>query len=415
MIFVANVLAVNGGTTFLIRMCRELASRGVPSAVLVLRRQFDKVLLAELERYSTILWLDDFSLERGIFFRAHLGIFAPIAWKRLNVALSGFPGQIHAMGVFGLLFALRLAAHHTSARVTVGIYHQNEFIFSTPPFYFASESKRLFSGLPDANIVFFNESIRNNYSAYFKVSYAASTLVPIGVDLSRDQSTDQRSTPRRIVSVGNLEKFKAYNAHMIGVVARLVDKYPSISYDIYGTGPEESALRALASRLGVDRHVHFRGGVPYADLLKTIESAELFVGSGTALIEAAAAGIPSMVGIESVSKPETYGFLSDVKGLSYNEDNLPMPRVAMQDLVERLFTDPDYRAATAQACREKAQMFSVTSTADGFLALDKTASEDVPRLAGVRLTRIMFSLLLMALADKLKLSTAFAARRNQSF
>ena len=415
MIFVANVLAMNGGTTFLIRTCRELAKRGERSAVLVLRRHFEPALLTELEVYAAVFWLDDFLLDKGKLFRSYFGMFGFVAWARLRSALRGFGEQVHAMGVFSLLFALRLAGRRKGSRVTVGIYHQNEFVFVAPPFYFARESQRLFARLPTSNVVFFNESTRNSHREYFCADYSGSVIVPIGIDFSRIEVARKLPDSNRIVSIGNLETFKTYNAHMIGVVAKLAGKYPDLRYEIYGTGDEEPALRALITRLKVEQHVRLLGALPYAKLVKTIEPATLFVGSGTALIEAAALGVPAIIGIESIPTPETYGLLSDVGGLSYNEDNLPMPKTPMLDLVDRLLADAEYQAAMGQACREKSRMFSVAATVDGLLSLDQTASADSPRLGNWQLVRLAVSLAAMAVAHRVGMSTSFAKRRNQSF
>jgi 1,2-diacylglycerol 3-alpha-glucosyltransferase len=329
--------------------------------------------------------------------------------------LCGFGEQVHAIGIFSLLFAFRLAARRKDSRVTVGIYHQNEFAFAAPPFHFVREAQRLFAQLPAGNVVFFNEGTRNSYGDYFHRDYSGSTIVPIGIDLSSVEVTNKLADTNRIVSIGNLEAFKTYNAHMIEVVAKLVVKYPNLRYEIYGTGKEEPALRALVARLHMEEHVQLLGALPYADLVRTLETATVFVGSGTALIEAAALGVPAIIGIESIPTPETYGLLSDVGGLSYNEDNLPTPKVSMQDLVDRLLADAEYRLAMGQACRAKSHMFSVTATVEGLLSLDQTASTKAPRLSSWELVRLAISLALMALADRLGVSSAFAERRNQSF
>lgn len=319
------------------------------------------------------------------------------------------------MGVFSLIFALRLAGWRKRSRVTVGIYHQNEFIFAEIPFYFARATQRLFARLPTSNVVFFNESTRDNYGDFFNLDYSGSTTVPIGIDLSRIEVTKKSSDTNRIVSIGNLEAFKTYNAHMIGVVAKLAGKYPGLRYEIYGAGKEESTLHALIARLKIEQHVRLLGPLPYANLVETIETATLFVGSGTALIEAAALGVPAIIGIESIPTPETYGLLSDVSGLSYNEDNLPIPKISMQDLVDRLLADTEYRLAMGRACRAKSHMFSVAATVDGLLLLDQTASMKTPRLGSCELVRLAISLAAMALAHRLGVSSAFAERRNQSF
>jgi glycosyltransferase involved in cell wall biosynthesis len=415
MIFIASVLAMNGGTTFLIRTCRELAARGTRSTVLLLRPEYDAQLRTELERHAEVLCLDDFLIDRGRLFRAQLGVFGVVDWPALESTLSAADGQIHVMGVFGLIFALRLTGRRAGGRITVGVYHQNEFLFRPPPFFFAREALRLFAAMPAENLVFFNEATRRNYERFFRTDYAASTIVPIGIDLSQGVPSAEAQEPWRIVSVGNLVNFKTYNAHMIRITAQLASAYPGIRYDIYGTGPEEATLRALAAELRVGKHGRFMGAVPYADFRKVVAGAAVFVGSGTALIEAADAGVPALVGIESIETPDTYGFLSDVEGLSYNENIPEIPKQPMRALIERLFVSPADRASVSQACRVKAREFSVATTVDGFLALERSAKSVARRLGWACLVRMMASLVGMAVCERLGWVTSFRNRRDQSF
>lgn len=416
MIFIANVLVMNGGTTFLIRTCREMASRGTRSAVLLLRPEFDVQLRTELERYAEVLCLDDFLIERGRLFRAHLGVFGYVRWSVLDKVLSAFGEHIHVMSVFGLVFALRLAGRLPGKTITAGVYHQNEFLFKAPPFFFAREAIRLFSVMPAENLVFFNEVTRQNYERFFQANYSASIVVPIGIDLPHIAPFScSIEKSKRIVSVGNLVKFKTYNAHMIRLTSQLATTHPDIHYNIYGTGPEESVLRALAVEHKVEERVHFMGAVPYADFRQTIKGAALFVGSGTAVIEAAAVGVPAMIGIESIETPDTYGFLSDIKGLSYNENVPSISKYPMRMLVERLFADSAFHAAVSEACHRKAREFSVENTVDGFMALSISAKAVTRTINRLRFYRMLVSFLGMAVCERLGWITTFGDRRNQSF
>jgi len=56
----------------------------------------------------------------------------------------------------------------------------------------------------------------------------------------------------------------------IRAVAKLVDKYPKISFTIIGNGPEEDYLKKLSKKLGVMDRIHFEGRQP---LEKTLEAA----------------------------------------------------------------------------------------------------------------------------------------------
>jgi len=415
MIFVANVLLMNGGTTFLIRTCREFSNRGTKCAVILLRSEYDVKLLLDLEKYATVIRLDQYLFDKGKIFRSYLSVFAFVNWIKLESALAPFSGQIHVMGIFGLIFALRLSGRKMGDRVTVGVYHQNEFMYHSPPFFFAQEARRLFSSIPASNVVFFNDATQKNYETFFKNQYSDATVVPIGIDLRQIEFNQTTIDPWRIVSVGNLVNFKTYNEHIIRLIAKLQYKYPNIYYEIYGDGPEKANLLKLAVNLGVNDRVHFMGVLPYSEFEKAVISAKLFVGSGTSLIEAAALGVPAMVGIESLKLPETYGFLSDVKGFSYNENIPGISKQLMLPLVESIFGEPDFYASVSQACIKKSSEFSVARTVDGFLALDQTAKPIQVKVSSYNLYRMMVSLVALGVFARLGFIASFGDRRDQSY
>lgn len=416
MIFIANTLPVNGGTTFLIRACRELSRRGEKVVVLIMFPIVDAKLRAELERYALVCDLRDYLWDGGSLFRAQLMTFAPVRWDALVKLLKPFGSAVHVMGVFGVLFASRLARHMPGVCATIGVYHQNEYLFNTQNSYFLRTFRRIFKAVPASQFLFFNQANLTNYARFFGRDFSAGTIAPIGIDIAADLPPGlPASVPGKLVSVGNLVNFKTYNGHIIRIVAALADRYPELHYDIYGSGPEENDLIALAESLCVRKRIHFFGPMAYADFSHNVAQGVLFIGSGTAVIEAAALRIPAMIGIESIKQPETYGFLSDIKGYSYNEYLPDVPRIGMQDLVERILSDPAFADAVAVACREKAREFSIESTIDSVVKLTDAASVVVPGMGLVSCTRSFFSFVGVALLDALHLSSTFRNRRDQSF
>lgn len=415
MIFLANILEMNGGTTFLIRVCEALKAQGRPSAVLVLRAGGDPKLAQKLATHAQIFNLSDFQHDRGHIMRKHFGAFAPISWRRLSNALAPFGNILHAMGGFGLILGARLAAYDPNFRVTAGIYHQNEFLYEGHVL-FSNQLLELFRRIPEKNIVFFNESSRDNYAQFHAdPEYNNSTVTPIGVVLSHDNKSAPVYGSKKIISVGNLFNFKTYNAHIIRMLPKLKEEFKDVTYHLYGAGDQRAVLEALADELHVSDIVFFQGRIDYQQLDALWTDADLFVGSGTALIEAAAAGLPALVGIESIQEPLTYGFLSDVQGYSYNELIPGRPMVPMLACVQRVLRDGNEWKSVASACRAKAQEFSVQRTAADFIRLADKA-EPTPKLITTSETlRMLAGLPLLALRDKLAPETAFMHRRNQSF
>ena len=416
MIFLANVLVMNGGTTFLIRLIKERARRGQRSAVLLLSDRVDPALVETLGHDAEILRLSDFLVDRGVAARGLLGVFAPLAHRRLAKALAPFGNHIHSMGLFGSILGLRLAGGDPQKQLTVGIYHQNEYLYRPSPFHFPREVQNLFAAIPPENIVFFNESSRHNYSTHFSgADYQRSHLLPIGVTLDQEPAPLPVQPGQHIVSIGNLFPYKTYNRHIIGVVAALKERFPDIRYDIYGVGAMDEKLRSLAKTLEVDDRVTLHGPLEYSRFREVVAACDLFVGSGTSLIEAAAAKRPALIGIESIEHPVTYGYLSDARGYSYNENMPDVPKASIATMVERLFSDPIHWAQVAEDCAIKAQSFSMAVTADGLDAACAVARPIASRLSARSLTAMVLSIVAMRISEWRGRSEPFGKRHNQSY
>lgn len=413
MIFLANTLTMNGGTTFLLRLCKALSLRGERCAVLLLRDHGDSQMIAELSAHAAILRLPDFvPLPR---LPQHFGIFGRVRWNALLDALRPYGRHVHAMGVFSLLFARRLADRASSLRVTAGVYHQNEFMYDPGGLPFPAQAQRLFASLPADNVVFFNEVVRDHYADFFARDYGRAMVVPIGIELAPAPARESAPVEHLIVSIGNLVDFKTYNRHVIEMLPALVRTVGQLRYDIYGDGPEEPALRSLAERLGVAPQVRFLGRLPYARFGEVVSPATVFVGSGTALIEAAALGVPALIGIESNPNQTSYGLISHVPGLTYNEDTPSLPKRPMLPLLTDLLTDPAVWLRESSACAEKANDFSVARTAAGFAALENLAREWEGGSGKAGMTRTWTGLVATIAFETVTRQKSFSGRRNQSF
>jgi glycosyltransferase involved in cell wall biosynthesis len=413
-IFIANVLVMNGGSTFILRMARQFKLRGQRCIIILLRDLSDPKLLENLQSCAEIVRLSDFQITGRRFSLGLFGVFVPIDWRGLLDALRPYGAHVHAMSVFGLILALRIARADPAIRPTVGVYHQNEFVFQAPRFFFPRFVQKIFASMPQHNILFFNESSKDNYAAFFQRDYSNASLLPIGVEIN-EGATPRNFPSCRIVSIGNLAGFKTYNRHMIAIVAELHERLPNISYDIYGRGPKERELQDYVTELKMEGRVRINGHLEYSNFHKVVKDCDLFVGSGTALVEAAAAGRPALIGIESIETPETYGFLSDAEGFSYNELRAGVTLLAMQPLVERVLTDSKHWGEVAVACERKAHEFSIQRTINGFEKLFESAEPRPVKLRSIHLIRMACSAVLMFISEKLRLSEPFGDRRNQSY
>lgn len=418
MLLIANVLELNGGTTFVLRVAREFYKRNQKIGVLVLVDKVNAALEQSIRQYADIYYLKDFTRRiYGPLANTPLGVFAPVDFSKIANLLNSYNAHVHVMGVFGLLFIKRcLDAVEVEVRVSFGIYHQNEMMFDGVPYYFARKAKELFASLPAESIVFFNEKNSSSYGAFFGNDYSMSTIVPIGIDIPMGTGAEVlgQAESSRIVSIGNLYAFKSYNRHVITLLPELKKIRPNLVYEIYGTGEYEPELLALVSSLQLESSVKFKGSIGYEDIPKVLNGALAFVGSGTAILEAAALGVPAIVGIESTEQPITYGLLSDINGLSYNELDTAQRTYLMKDVLQSILDSADKWQCAAVACKTKSSLFSIERTVDGLMRLE-TLSMNLSAFKFMKYSNkwAFCSFLMCAAKQALLGDKTFSSRREQ--
>ncbi|HEY4522929.1 MAG TPA: glycosyltransferase family 4 protein [Candidatus Paceibacterota bacterium] len=132
-------------------------------------------------------------------------------------------------------------------------------------------------------------------------------VIPNGVDIahfSREypsaavaitrQSLGARDGDTLLVTTSRLVRKNAVD----DVIRALAELPPSVRFIVYGVGPDEVALKALARELGVEDRVRFMGQALHEDLPLALAACDIFIrpsrseGMGNSFIEAMAASIP---------------------------------------------------------------------------------------------------------------------------
>ncbi|MDF2414981.1 glycosyltransferase [Aeromonas sp. 1HA1] len=419
MLIIANTLDFNGGTTFILRYCRESYRRGKRMGVLVMtgKNASPLPLYHEICKYADVYYLEEFmrfSASRALSNTPLIG-FLPINIESVNKIIIKHNNSVHVMGVFGLLFINKVVGKISSmVRISVGIYHQNEFMFNSN-WYFTKLVHRIFKKISSNGVVFFNEANINSYSIFFDIDYSSATLVPIGIELPLQQGVCYGSSSgRQIVSIGNLYNFKTYNQHIITIMPSLIKLDPEFSYEIYGDGPYEKELREIVEKLGIVDKVNFNGRIPYSEFATVLHGAFMFVGSGTALVEAAALGVPAMIGIESSKQAITYGFLNEINGYSYNEFEINRTTFEMQDKIQIILDDSESWERVSKFCQDKAADFSISKTYELIEKREYSFPVLIPEKMNVFIRwRVIFSFLLCIFFHVCKIDRSFSNRRDQ--
>ena len=415
MIFIANTLAFNGGTTFLVRILKEYFDSGKKCAVLVLTKNIDVNLEKQIEKVADIFYLYDFvKFPFQKIANNQLSIYLPLQKKSLKSLFHDYGNQAHIMGIFGMLFILRLLSNKIQIDYSIGVYHQNEFMYECKnDKYFSNIIKKVFSSINPSKILFFNETNLKDYMQFFKCDLTHAKITPIGINKIENINLSSFNS-KRIVSIGNLSPFKTYNKHMINVIYNLKNKYPNmdIKYDIYGDGDMKYELNTLINNLKLNKQVKLHGRIEYAKMQDVLKDTFLFIGSGTAILESASYQIPSIVGIQSIKEPITYGFISDIDGLSYNEYVKTLKTDTIESFVEKILLNHDKYQDASSRCYEKSLEFTIDKTK---LAFDELF-EIKERSKKVNYSNILglFNFIYLGVLDKLNISKCFSQRRDQS-
>lgn len=164
-------------------------------------------------------------------------------------------------------------------------------------------------------------------------------------------------TPIKAAFVGRLVPYKGADM-AIEAMAELV-KDGKITFDIYGTGPEEEQLKSLASHLGVNQHIIVHGFVPNEELQKKLVSADILVFpsirefGGGVVLESMALGLVPVIadyaGPAELVTPEC-GYLVAMGDRPTLIENLKQQLIAICD-------NPSELPAKRQACLDRIERF----------------------------------------------------------
>ena len=354
-------LSMGGVETYVVRLATELQKQGHSVTVILLSSKHDDLLFQKLSSVATVCVVEYFPF------------FGASSWLNALVPASACSHThfdvVHVVDLLTLSYMYFQRKKYSFDALSIGIYHSREIVWwRDRSVYFRKKMLELY----DQNVrltLFPNESTAEIAAKYKALDIDEVALLPLGISLEHYRMCRPDKQSLKLLSVGRLVDFKVYNRHVISILSslRLVDDF---HYFIYGDGPEREALEAYSVQCGVAQFVHFMGEVKYSDLPEIINDAFCFIGSGTTLIEASAAGVPSIVGIESISTPHTCGFFSEIDGYSYNEASATTRRIPIFECIEMLYRmEVSQYNSLSDAHRAKAGQFNIEDTTSRFIEL----------------------------------------------
>lgn len=338
MLFIHGSLNLGGVETFYIRMAKERHKKGLKTSILLQKSKSkqNQELLQEASLYAKIYYVDDFLINIPIL-TEKLPLLASIKKNKVSQAFKHVD-QVHAYGaMYGLLAQRLMKTINKRVPITIGFYHYDHYLWGNDklPYNIKKDREFVFQYLPRDALLLFSEGNRDYHQRKLKSDFSQSHTFRLGVVNKKDHIPDGSIKKNiNITAVGRLVDFKTYNLFMLDVIKNLTDKGYNVSFNIYGYGPLYNTITDRVKDLNLSRQVILHGSLEYKDFDKIVSQADLFIGSGTAIIQAASLGVPSIVGIEHMTLPKTYGYFSDVHQHEYNLKGLDLPLINIQDLIE---------------------------------------------------------------------------------
>ena len=161
----------------------------------------------------------------------------------------------------------------------------------------------------------------------------------------------------------------------------------------------------------MQNYIYAHGEISYQDFSKVLEDAFLFIGLGTALVEAASCKVPCLQAIEMDQHAESYGFFHDSIGFNVGEKNLNQPRYKIVDLlVEFINITPVEYKEICQLSYIRSQDFDIKKNMQLFLSSCKIAKPLNYKFKKLMIFSSLLNVVFWFFCKKMNIRTPFDSR-----
>jgi len=337
MLFIYGALPVGGIETFFVRMAKERFREKLPTSILLLSKpeQSNNELLSEIKKYADVIFPEDIFYGPSLFSR-RFPLLSPLKRKTTLERLKDVD-QIHVFDGMHAMLGYRIAKElDRNTPITIGFYHYIKYLWGGNKVSWHEKINRsfIFNYLPDESLLFFSEGNRNLYRKHKKKSFDRSNTFRLGViDKKEVTLIGNLIAPLKIVAIGRLVEFKTYNFYMVNVIKNLIERGIDVKFDVYGDGPLKQEIQEKINKFNLQDNFFLKGTLDYSSFDSTVSHYDLFIGSGTAIIQASSLGVPCITGVENMIEPKTYGYFCDIYQHEYNLKGLELPLFSVEDII----------------------------------------------------------------------------------
>lgn len=210
------------------------------------------------------------------------------------------------------------------------VTHPRAFFFNTRFPFLNHLMKSVFFLAPQASTYFMNDACLIEHESEWVMDLSSYPVIRLPLNAVAPTWEPKSNEGLRVVSVGRLVAFKAYNHSAPSIARKLIDVGVNFTWDIYGDGEDRDRILTEIENHGVSGAVNLKGHIPYMDFFKTIDNYDAFIGMGTALLEAAQLGMPSICAIDC-DGDYSYGLFYDAPSDSIGEVVANHPKTLIFD------------------------------------------------------------------------------------
>jgi len=348
-LFIYDYLYTGGIETLILRIANWLVVEGYELTI-ILRKKGEiaehinhKVTVIELGKTYRLLYLPYFSKK---------------VLKKCNFYNFDYIMSFHPRSNW--IAANLIDNLNLKSKYVTGVYHPRAYFNHDLHLSEKICYKYLLSHQNSDSILFMNDETKLHHQVNLSTVFPKSIIWPLPVE---ERKIEERKISKyKFVSIGRFAKFKTYNIYMMSIIRKLLDEGFEIIYEIYGSGELEKYMKEEIRRFSLEKNVFLKGNLDYSSFSKVLESAYLFIGMGTSVIEASFCKVPSLVAIENAKKSISYGFLHQLPYYNVGEKNSNLKENDVYALIKNLLSldEKSYNLISNEAY-QYVQVYSLTN------------------------------------------------------
>jgi hypothetical protein len=285
------------------------------------------------------------------------------------IVFSFDSGSAAAASILERYFFLKRIMHvHIS-----GVFHPRAYFMDAEPKSRKTINWLIGNSFPESLLIFMNQETLVSHSAFFKRRLRSSLIAHLPLSEPEVQKFTQDIDKLRILTVGRLVDFKAYNLGVVHNAKALRSAGIDFRWEIFGDGPLRQVMEAQIFAEGLQERVFLRGTIKYDSLPWKMVESDLFVGHGTSALEAAQHGLPAICCTVD-SRLTSYGFIHDLPPGNVGEVLPGREGLAVSDLIASFASlEPKDRRDLSIKSIHYAQQFSFDAFVFKLVKIDRNS------------------------------------------